>query len=243
MKTKKANNAPFVSCIVAAGGRGSRMGADINKIFLEYGEMPVLAHTLLALEHSPVISEIVIVAAEPDMLGCKDIAEAYGIKKLSAITVGGAERQDSVRNGLSAISSEADIVLIHDAARPLVTGKVLAEVVDAVCEVGAAATGVACKNTLKVADENGFIINTPDRSHMFEIQTPQGFTPDLIREAHRQAQADGIIGTDDCFLVERLNKPVQIVPGDYRNIKITTPEDLCLAEQYMILQAEEKENA
>lgn len=230
---RKTETKSFVSCIIAAGGKGSRMGADVNKIFLEFGGKPVLAHTLLAFEHCSAISEIIIVAAECDMLGCGDIARDFGITKLKTITKGGEFRQDSVRNGLLEVSPGADVVLIHDAARPLVTESVITGVIDGVLKNRAAATGVQCKNTLKVADEQGFIMDTPDRSHLFEIQTPQGFEPDLILRAHEDAKASSVIATDDCFLVERLGVSVKITEGDYKNIKITTPEDLPLAELFM----------
>lgn len=231
MKQKKRTK-PFVSCIVAAAGKGSRMQADINKIFLEYHDMPVLAHTLLVFQHSSLIDEIIIVTSECDILGCKDIAEEFAITKVKTITVGGAQRQDSVRNALGEVSEQADIVLIHDAARPLVTEKIIGNVVDGVMAYQAAATGVPCKNTLKLADEEGLITDTPDRSHLFEIQTPQGFTKELITKAHTYALENHIAGTDDCYLVEQLGHRVKIVDGDYKNIKITTPEDLLLAELF-----------
>ena len=229
MKKKEPKN-PFVSCIVAAAGKGSRMQADLNKIFLEYCDKPVLAHTLTALEECPSINEIVLVTGEYDILGCKDIAEEFGIKKLTAITVGGKMRQDSVRNALKEVSEQANIVLIHDAARPLVTSQVIDNVIHDVLLCGAAAPGVPCKNTLKLADPNGYIIDTPDRSCMYEIQTPQGFTRSIITRAHETAQQSGLSGTDDCFLVEHLGIKIKISEGDYRNIKITTPEDLVIAE-------------
>jgi len=223
----------FVSCIVAAGGSGSRMQADINKIFLEIDEMPVLAHTLLALERHEEIDEIILVTAEHDIPGCHDIQKEFDISKLKSIVRGGATRQDSVRNGLAESSEQADIVLIHDAARPLITNEVIQAVIDGVRKHGAAAAGVPCKNTLKQADSNGFITDTPDRSHLYEIQTPQGFKRDLILRAHTEAQNAGISGTDDCYLVEQLGAPVLITEGTYRNIKVTTPEDLLLAEQFL----------
>ncbi len=232
---KKTESAPFVSCIVAAGGKGSRMGACVNKIFLEYGDMPVLAHTLLALNSCPLIDEIIIVTAESDLPGCMDIANEFSVSKVKTITIGGATRQDSVRNGLKEVSPDADIVLIHDAARSLVTHEVIGGVIEGVKECGAAATGVPCKNTLKFANEQGIITGTPDRSTLYEIQTPQGFTRELIVKAHENALANGLVATDDCFLVEKLGASVKITQGDYRNIKITTPEDLLLAEQFSTL--------
>ncbi|MBQ4517862.1 MAG: 2-C-methyl-D-erythritol 4-phosphate cytidylyltransferase [Clostridia bacterium] len=231
MKQKKQTK-PFVSCIIAAAGKGSRMQADINKIFLEYSDMPVLAHTLLTFQHSALVDEIIIVTSECDLLGCKDITEEFEITKVKTITVGGAQRQDSVRNALHEVSENADIVLIHDAARPLVTEAVIQNVIDGALVYQAAATGVSCKNTLKVADDEGLITDTPDRSHLFEIQTPQGFTAELIKKAHTYAYENQLYGTDDCYLVEQLGHRVKIVDGDYKNIKITTPEDLLLAELF-----------
>lgn len=229
MKTKQSS-APFVSCILAAAGKGSRMQADVNKIFLEYGGMPVLAHTLLAFERSEAIREMIIVTAPGDILGCKDIAEEFNIKKLKTIVPGGERRQDSVRFALRETSPQAELVLIHDAARPLVTGTVINGVIDAALKHGAAAAGVPCKSTLKLADDRGIIASTPDRSHLFEIQTPQGFKRDLIIRAHKHAQEHDLLGTDDCYLAEQLGAEVKITEGDYRNIKITTPDDLILAE-------------
>ena len=227
---KKETQKPFVSCIVAAAGKGSRMQAELNKIFLEFCDKPVLAHTLTVLEECPSIDEIVLVTGECDMLGCKDIAEEFVIKKLTAITLGGKLRQDSVRNALQEVSEKADIVLIHDAARPLVTAEVIQNVIDDVITCGAAAPGVPCKNTLKLTDAEGFIADTPDRSRLYEIQTPQGFSRNIITRAHENALQNGLSGTDDCFLVEQLGIKVIISEGDYRNIKITTPEDLLIAE-------------
>lgn len=226
---KKKSEKTFVSCIVAAAGKGSRMQAELNKIFLEFCGTPVLAHTLSVLERCKEIDEIIIVTSECDLLACKDITEEYGISKVAAITVGGKERQDSVRNALKEVSEKAELILIHDAARPLLTEAVIQDVVDNVRTFGAAAPGVPCKNTLKLADSDGFIADTPDRSLLYEIQTPQGFTRDVIFKAHENAVQQGLSGTDDCFLAEQIGQRVKISKGDYRNIKITTPEDLEIA--------------
>ncbi|MBR6729200.1 MAG: 2-C-methyl-D-erythritol 4-phosphate cytidylyltransferase [Clostridia bacterium] len=223
----------FVSCIVAAGGSGSRMQADINKIFLEIGEAPVLAHTLTTLNNHPEIDELILVTAERDIPGCRDIAEEFNIDKLKVIIRGGATRQESVKNGLGEVSEQADMILVHDAARPLVSPKTIQEVIEGVLAHGAAAAGVPCKNTLKLTNSEGFIEATPDRSRLYEIQTPQGFKRDVILNAYAHAEANGITGTDDCYLAEQLGAPIKITEGDYRNIKITTPEDLILAEQIL----------
>ncbi len=232
---KKQKKEHFVSCIVAAGGSGSRMQAGMNKIFLECAGMPVLAHTLTALNQCELIDEIILVTKEADILGCHDIAEEFSIHKLKTITRGGSIRQESVYNALKEVSESADIVLIHDAARPNITDAVTMGVINGVLEYGAAATGVPCKNTLKVADENGMIVATPDRSRMYEIQTPQGFKKDMILHAHERAKEEGVIGTDDCYLVEYYGANVKITEGDYRNIKITTPEDLQIFELFLSL--------
>ncbi len=231
----KKNKTPQkkVACIVAAAGKGSRMQADMNKIFLEYAGAPVLAHTLSTLERCPLIAEIIIVTSECDIMGCQDIVREYDISKVKTITVGGETRQDSVRNALAELVSDTDIVLIHDAARSLVSHEVIENVIADVVEYGAAAPGVPCKNTLKEADSDGIICATPDRSRMYEIQTPQGFIRELIVRAHENAAAQNLAGTDDCYLVEQLGQQVKISEGDYRNIKITTPEDLLIAECLM----------
>ena len=228
----KKNKTPQkkISCIVAAAGKGSRMQADQNKIFLEYAGSPVLAHTLSTLERCPLIAEIIIVTSECDIMGCQDIVRQFGISKVKTITVGGETRQDSVRNALAELASDTDIVLIHDAARSLVRQQVIENVICDVTRYGAAAPGVPCKSTLKEADADGIICATPDRSRMYEIQTPQGFTYELIIRAHENAVAQNLVGTDDCYLVEQLGHRVKISEGDYRNMKITTPEDLLIAE-------------
>lgn len=232
MKKKQKRN-DFISCIVAAGGSGTRMQADINKIFLDLRDMPILAHTLMILNNHEEIDELILVTAERDIPGCRDIQEEFHIDKLKVITRGGVTRQESVQNGLLEVSEHADLVLIHDAARPLVTDDVIHQVIEGVRGVGAAATGVPCKNTLKITNDEGIIVETPDRSHLYEIQTPQGFRRDLITEAHKRAKEQNLSATDDCYLVEQMNHPVKITEGDYQNIKITTPEDILLAEQIL----------
>ncbi len=232
MKRAK-KNAPYISCIIAAGGSGSRMGADVNKIFLELDEMPILAHTLLAFENHPAVTEIIIAARECDMLGCKDISEEFQISKLSAITKGGATRQESIMNAMAEISPQSEIVLIHDAARPLVSPDAIREVIDNTKRFGGAAVGAPCKNTIKETDADGFITRTVDREYLYEIQTPQGFTASHVKQMYQSAAEKGIIGTDDCYLAEQAGIAVKMVPGSSDNIKITTYDDLLLAEQIL----------
>ncbi len=229
---KKKQN-PFVSCIVAAGGIGARMGADINKIFLDICDVPVIAHTLSVLNECKYIDEIIIVTGEKDLPGCIDIVREFGIDKVRSITVGGATRQNSVQNGLLEISEKSDFVMVHDAARPLVTEEKLAEVILAAFEFGASALGVPEKNTLKLSDENGFITHTIDRSNVFAIHTPQIFKKNMILRMYENAKNENISATDDCYLAEVMGEKIKIVCDSYENIKITTKEDLVIAEQIL----------
>lgn len=225
---KKRNE--FISCIVAAGGSGRRMGAEKNKLFLELCGKPVIAYTLMALEQSEAVDEIILSAREEDMMELRRVAEAYGILKLSAIVRGGAHRAASVKAALSAVSEQATIVAVHDGARPLIEERDIRSVVEDAIQNGAAAVGVRPKCTLKRADENGFITETVDRSVMFEIQTPQVFRKDIILKAYDAEETILERATDDCSLVERLGERIQVTEGSYRNIKVTTPEDIVIAE-------------
>ena len=237
---KKRKEAPYVSCIIAAGGSGSRMGADKNKIFLELRDIPVLAHTLLAFQNHPLISEIVVAARECDIPGCMDIAEEFRISKLKTITRGGDTRQESVMRGMSEISPEADVVLIHDAARPLVTEQIISDVAENARLCGGAAVGSPCKNTIKETDADGFILRTVDREFLYEIQTPQGFTAKNARQMYQNAEENCLCGTDDCYLAEQIGLRVKMISGSSDNIKITTYDDLLIAEQIMDKREEHK---
>ncbi len=223
----------YVSCIVAAGGKGERMGADINKIFLDISGVPIIARTLSVLNACQYIDEIVIVTAECDLPGCNDIVREFRIDKVKTITVGGKTRQQSVRNGLSEVSENADIVMVHDAARPLVSPNHLAEVITSANEHGAAALGVPEKNTLKYVDSDGFITQTIDRSHIYAIHTPQVFRKSLIDKMYENAEQSEITATDDCMLAEILEQKIKMIEDSYENIKITTRDDLIIAEQIL----------
>lgn len=223
----------FVSCIIAAGGKGSRMGADVNKIFLELDDMPILAHTLLAFDACNLIDEMILVTAECDLIDCKNIIENFGIQKVKTIVKGGKERQHSVYHALKEVTPQANIVLVHDAARPLIEEDAIIGVVQGVLEHGAAAVGARCKNTIKQVNADGFIEKTLNRDVLYEIQTPQGFLKDMLVNAYEDAIQNQVLGTDDCFLVERLGFPVRMITGSSDNIKITTYDDLLLAEQIL----------
>lgn len=208
---------------------------SIKKNLLLLDGKPVLVHTLEALEASSLVKEIVLVVAEDDIKSCKvDIVEAFGLKKVSAVVAGGAERQDSVTNGLAAVSDGVDIIAVHDGARAFVTRKVIEETIIAAYENGAAICAVPLKDTIKELSESGKMVRrTVPRESLCAVQTPQAFRPDIIRRAYEEAAEDGFFGTDSSSLVERLGIEVAVTSGDYENIKITTPEDLDLAARIL----------
>lgn len=230
---KKKNNT-YTSVIIAAAGSGSRMGAGINKIFLELGGIPVLARTLTVFERCDKINEIILVASEKEIMKVTKIATDYGISKLKTVTAGGETRQQSVKKGLAEVSENADVVLVHDAARPLIEEKTICEVIECTISNGAAACGNKNKNTVKKIDNDGFIEETLDRERLVEIQTPQGFKRDLIISSYELAERSGFSATDDCMIVENAGKKIKVVFSGSDNIKVTTFDDLALAE--MILE-------
>ncbi len=220
----------FVSCIVAAGGSGSRMGAEKNKLFLKISGVPVIARTLMQLEKCAVISEIVLSAREEDMQELKEIIKSYGITKVSAVVQGGPHRAASVLHALRATAETADLIVVHDGARPLITEEELIKTAEDARINGAAAIGVRPKCTLKRADSHGVITETVDRSEIYEIQTPQIFSKEILRKAYDVEESILQSATDDCSLVERLGVSIKVTEGSYRNIKVTTPEDIRIAE-------------
>ena len=220
----------FVSCIVAAGGSGSRMGADKNKLLLEIDDVPVLCYTLMALQNSESISEIIISAREEDIIEIAHIAEEASITKLKTIVKGGKTRTESVLAAAKEIDEKCDLVMVHDGARPFVTDEIISDTVKAAEEYGAAACGVKPKCTLK-SIENEFITDTVDREKTVEIQTPQVFSKELFLKMYSD---EGVTdATDDCALAERFGAKIYVTQGSYKNIKITTPEDMEIAEIFI----------
>lgn len=227
---KKLENL-LISSVIVAAGKGSRMNLDMNKQYIEISGIPVIARTLSVFNDCKLIDEIVLVVNECDIVYCKrNIVDNYGFFKVKAIVAGGKERQHSVYNGLQQVNKNTDIVLIHDGARPFIREDSLIESIHAANDFGAAGVAVRIKDTVKRTDEQGFVLKTVDRSNLWAIQTPQVFNYNLIMEAHRKAEEDGFLGTDDTVLVERLGRKVKLVEGSYDNIKITTQEDLITAE-------------
>lgn len=224
---------PFVSAVIVAAGNSTRMGKGINKQLLEVGDVPVLGRTLMAFENTSIISEVVVVCREEDMSSFKAISRDCGITKVAAFVKGGETRSESVKNGVVATNAESEYVAIHDGARAMISPEAIERSVDAAVKYRAAALAVPVTDTIKVVDEEGVIISTPDRAHLRAAQTPQVFEKALYLEALRKTENAGVEFTDDCALVEWAGVPVRTVMGEYTNIKITTPEDLPLAESIL----------
>lgn len=222
--------------IVLAAGRGKRMQSDVAKQYLLVRNKPVLYYSLKAFQDS-LVDEIILVTAESEIAYCKDeIVEKYEFSKVSQIVAGGKERYHSVHNGLKACE-DADIVLIHDGARPFVDDAIIARNINTVKEYGACVTGMPVKDTIKISDAKGFVQETPRRDLMWTIQTPQTFRYDLIRNAYdtflnnEEANCKSYNVTDDAMVAELFGGlKVKLVEGSYNNVKITTPEDMVLAE-------------
>lgn len=215
-----------ITALIVAGGKGKRMGAGINKVFLKLADKEVIARTVEAFEKNAQIDEIVVVTGQFDIDAAKSILKPFN--KLKNVAKGGAERQQSVYNGLKYVCG--GIVLIHDGARALISQEEIDNVIADCKKYGAAAIGVSCKDTLKSADKEGFISGTVDRSSTYMIQTPQAFKTDIISELHERAKNDNISVTDDCAIAEHYGIRVKITEGSYDNIKITTPSDMAVGE-------------
>ncbi len=226
-----------VAAVIVAAGTGSRMGVQTrSKQFLPINGRPVLAHTLARFEACTEIDEIVLVIQKEERDRCMQIVTDVGATNVSALVAGGKERQDSVWNGLKHLSPQTEIVLIHDAVRMFITPKILAQSVEYARECGASVVAVPANDTVKIvtSSQAGFFVErTLDRRQLWQIQTPQTFRYDLIYDIHRQARSEGLSGTDDAMLLEHFGHPVKIVPGSYRNMKITTPDDLLIAEAFL----------
>ncbi|ORT99480.1 2-C-methyl-D-erythritol 4-phosphate cytidylyltransferase [Anaerovibrio sp. JC8] len=227
----------MVTVIFPAAGKGSRMQAGMNKVFMPLDGVPILIRTLLQYSGCGEIDQMVVVVASHEVDFVKSILGKIKGLKPYKVVAGGSERQYSVLNGIKSIDgNDEDIILVHDAARPFISLETIAATISKVRTSGGAIAAVPAKNTIKVCDSRGQVLETPDRSALWEIQTPQGFTRGLLLAANDKAQADGFLGTDDASLVERTGQPVHIVNSDYRNIKITTPEDILIGEAFIKAQ-------
>ncbi len=222
------------SVVIVCAGNSTRMGG-VNKILLPLGERRVIGVTMQAFEKCESVAEIVIVAREADIPEIKAEAEAAGITKLAACTTGGATRQESVINGIKKISRDTELVAVHDGARPLVKPENIERVIRDASVFGGATLGVPVKDTIKTV-EDGLITDTPPRKLLYITQTPQIFKRSLYFEGIDFALEHGLDFTDDCQLVEAIGGKVAMTVGDYTNIKITTPEDIRLAEVLLGMQ-------
>ena len=224
-----------VIALIPAAGSGKRMQAGINKQYLQIGGMPIVGRTIAVFEEMPFVDDIYVITPEQEIPFCRiEVVERYGFSKVRAIVPGGKERQNSVLNGLRAIdgTEENAVILIHDGVRPFISRHILEHAVATAREYDGALVAVPVKDTVKVV-RDGIVRDTPQRETIWLAQTPQAFRYGVIRAAHEMADAEGFLGTDDASLVERMGSEVHIVLGDYRNIKITTPEDLVLAEAFL----------
>ena len=225
------------AAIVLAGGSGSRMHSTEKKQYMRIGGRPVLYYALHAFEQCGWIDEVVVVCSEEDRERCRtEITQRYGFGKVHSIVAGGKERHDSVYEGLKALK-DCDYVLIHDGARPFVDAQMLERIRTELSEVHACTVGMPVKDTIKLSNEAGFVEQTLPRERLWIIQTPQAFAYPLILRAHearRSGALQGVKITDDAMLVEQAERvPVKLIEGSYENIKITTPDDLLLAEAFL----------
>lgn len=226
---------PLKPCgaVIVAAGSASRMGG-IDKVMAPLSGEPMIVRTVRTFQNTDAIREIVVVTREDLILPIQNLCR--GFDKVKAVVVGGADRAASVRAGLSALSAKMKLAAIHDGARPLITWQVIDRAVRAGHSYGAAAPSIPVKDTIKVA-EGGVVINTPDRSKLQAVQTPQVFDIDLLRAALTKANEEKLAITDDCSAVELMGMSVKLVEGDEKNIKVTTPMDLKIAE--MLLEEQE----
>jgi len=233
------NSFPTVSVIVPAAGKSTRMKED--KLWMPLDGAPLLSYPLYVFERSAVVTEVIL-AVSPEKKGFaeEEIPRRLGLRKVKKVVAGGARRQDSVENGLKAVSASAGIVLVHDGARPFVTPEIIEACAQGALRFGACVVGVPVKATLKECGAEGFVERTPARDRMWEIQTPQGFQTAVLAEAYEKAKKSGIEATDDASLVEAAGRSVKVILGNYENIKVTTPEDLLLAELILRKQKEKR---
>lgn len=215
--------------VIVAAGTGSRMGAGVNKQFLEIAGKPVLAYTLEAFDQATTICDVVVVAKAEEIVTVSELVRDFDIQKVRNIVAGGAVRQQSVYNGVMA-AERCTHVAIHDGARPFILPETIDKAVEAAWKFGAAAVGVRINDTVKRCDDKGIITETVDRSSLWAVQTPQVFDRAVILGAHQYVQQHGLEVTDDCMALEAIGGQVRMVEGQYSNRKMTTPEDLIYGE-------------
>ena len=234
-KRKKKPALPAVCAVIVAAGSSRRMGGE-NKLLLPLAGAPVLAHMLSAFEKCAAIRDIVLVCREQDILPYTELAKSFGISKLRTVTRGGDSRTASVLAGITAAPEDAALVAVHDGARPLVSEAVITEAVYAAAEYGAAAPVVPVKDSIKRIEDGRIAADVP-RDTLAAVQTPQVFSRAVLTRALQAAARENRTFTDDCAAVEAMGQAVRATHGSYENLKITTPEDILVAEA--LLQKEE----
>lgn len=222
---------PFVTAIIVAAGNSSRMGKNINKQFIKINNIPAIVHTILAFENSLNINTIIIVCKEENKQELKQLCDEFNLKKVFTIVKGGKTRQESVFKGISCAIKKTTHFAIHDGARILIRPNDIDKVVSDAIKYKAAVLGVMQKDTLKIIDKNNMIKATADRNYLWCAQTPQVFEKSLYIDAMNKALKENLVFTDDCQLIENLHIPIKVTKGSYDNIKITTPEDIIIAEE------------
>ncbi len=220
-----------VTVLVPAAGSGTRMGKGVKKQFLLLAGRPVLAHTLQFFEQIKEVSEIIPIVPQDELEHClEDCVDGQNLKKVKRVVPGGHQRQDSVFNGLKSVEPGTDVVMVHDGVRPFLTPELVDELLKALDVCDGAILAVPAKDTLKEVTKDGVVKKTLDRKSCYQVQTPQAFRYHVLKNAFEKAYADGFYGTDEASLVERCGGKVKVVTGSYSNIKITTPEDMVMAE-------------
>ena len=221
-----------VTALIPCAGQGKRMGGSISKQYMEVFGRPLLAYTLDKFQGHSMIDDIILVPRREEIAYCdNEVVKKYGFTKVAALVPGGEERQDSVWRGLCALRKDTEWVVIHDGVRPLITGSVISAVLETAFLKGAAVVGVPVKDTVKRVNPDLTVSETPSRESLWLVQTPQVFRKDIVLHAYQQALSLGWRGTDDASLVEKIGVKVQMVRGEYDNIKVTTPEDLIFVRE------------
>ncbi len=225
----------MTTAVFPAAGASTRMNnfGGTNKNLLKLAGEMVLLRSIKTFSQVERVNFLIVVVCESEVDAVKKLLSEQKNLKPWVVTVGGSERQYSIANGLKLVPPDADTILVHDAARPLITKKTIEAVIDAAEEFGGAIATVPAKDTIKIVGADGFVRHTPPRRELVAVQTPQGFKRDILLRAYEKAVEDNFLGTDDSSLVERLGIRIKIVPGEYSNLKITTPEDIFVAETFL----------
>ena len=220
----------MTSAIIVAAGKGARMGPNVDKLFFEVAGRPVIAHTWQRFNDSACIEEVVLVVRDTMQPAFAELADRYGFRKSHRLVIGGKERQDSVWNGLQALSRRVEIVAIQDGARPCTSATLIAATIDAAREVGASVAAQRVSDTIKESDGGNLIYRNVDRSRLWSVQTPQAFRVEVIRRALTVVREKGVLVTDDTAACELIGQPVKLVESPTPNPKVTVPADLAYIE-------------